>query len=183
MRRRLVWALPALIGLVLAACSDLSRRIDLILPDAVRGLPDEGLRALPIRAWLAEKDVTAEALAGCIAEPCPLAAAIGVFRADGQSAAALRSAIRDPASLRTELTARRRASASWDKGTAVAVEPFAAGALRGFVVTMRRRDGERPVTGIVLARTESIPLRFVLGVAEDDRIIQAAESVARASLF
>ena len=143
MRRRLVWALSTLIGLVLAACTDLSRRIDLILPDAVWGLPDDGMRALPIRAWLAEKDVTAEALAGCIAESCPLSAAIGVFRADGRSAAALRSAIRDPASLRTELTARRRASsAGRDKGTAIAVEAFAAGALRGFVVSMTRRDAD-----------------------------------------
>jgi hypothetical protein len=167
----------AALAAALAACIDLPRYAALHFPSHVEGLPADGSwTALPLRAWLAEGEVRAEAVSACL-DPCAPRVAVGVFRATGAQARALAAALRDPEGLARALEHPTRP----DRPRAAARAQRLTGAVPGFALTLTRTDGTRPVHARVLARGAD-PLRFVLAIGEDPEAVARLAAEAATAL-
>jgi hypothetical protein len=160
----------------------------LYLPSPVEGIPSgTGWLALPLRPWIAEGPVRAEAVAACLGDDCAHEVAVGAFAAGGAEADALAAVIRDPARLKRGLEANDAADDDRRRRpvrTLVEVAPLAEDGLDGFRISLARADGARPPAyGAVLARREGDRLRFVVAVGPSAEGARAtALSVARAEL-
>lgn len=160
----------------------------LYLPASFEGVPSgAGWLALPLRPWIAEGPVRAEAIAACLGDGCAENVAVGAFAAEGAEAAALAAVIRDPARLKRGLEAHDAADDDRQRRTVrtlVEVAPLSEEGFDGFRISLARADGARPPAyGAVLARREGDRLRFVLAIgprAEGTRA--TAVAIARAEL-
>lgn len=168
---------------ILAAGALLGLSACLSLPASMEGAPaGEGWLALPLRAWIAEGDVRANAVAACLGEACGGEVVIGLFTAEGAEAAALSAVLRDPAKLRRGIEAsdaadtdRRRRSVR----TLVEILPLTEPGFDGFAVALSRADDARaPAHGAVLARADGARLRFVLAIGPNAARVRAAAAAA-----
>jgi hypothetical protein len=148
------------------------------VPAPVAGVPAGGpWVALPLRGWIAEGGIEAEAIAGCFAADCAPRAGVGVFRARGEDARVIAGLLRDPDRLARLLTQRRAAGAA-KRGprTAFSAAPLAAGDLVGFVLTLSRDDGGRAAHAVVLGAPRGAEIRFAIVVGESR---EGVENLAR----
>ena len=170
-------AASAVVAGLLAACIDLPRYAALHMPSHVEGLPADGSwTALPLRAWLAEGEVRAEAVSACL-DPCTPRVAVGVFSATGAQAKALSAALRDPDRLARALERPTRPERPRSRAQAERLS----GPIPGFALTLSRSDGTRPVHARILARGAD-PLRFVLAVGDDPETVARLATEAAAAL-
>jgi hypothetical protein len=140
------------------------------MPEAVSGLPTgSGWVALPLRAWIGERGIRAEAIAACIEPDCAPRAAVGVFRATGADARALVAILTDPEALTRFVAARDGADVAPQRRairTVATIERANEGGASGFVARLSRADGARPAHVIALGRETADGLRFVIVVGE-----------------
>ena len=173
---------------ILAAGALLALSACLSLPASMEGAPaGEGWLALPLRAWIAEGDVRANAVAACLGEACGGEVAIGVFAAEGAEAAALSAVLRDPAKLRRGIEASDAADTDGPRRsvhTLVEVFPLTEPGFEGFAVALSRADRARPPAhGAVLALADGGRLRFVLAIGPNAARVRAtAAAMARTQL-
>jgi hypothetical protein len=160
----------ASIGLVfaLAGC--------IYVPASVEGVPaGASWVALPLRGWLSEGSVRAEAITACFAPDCAPRAGVGVFRATGEEARAIDAILRKPERLARQLEQRAEAGRSGKPPAAKAVPtvaPMREGGMAGFALDLVRADGSRAAHAVVLGKPSGEALRFVMVIGEDEPAIQ-----------
>jgi hypothetical protein len=177
-------AAAALAGL--AGCINVPRAFDLLAPSRVAGLPAGApWVALPLGSWIAESEATPHAIAACLDASCPARLAVGLFEARGEEARMLSAILDDPQRLRRALQAQDAADVGRARAvrTAIAVEPWSEGSLRGFAIRLARADNTRPAFGAVLAARSAGLIRFAIAVgAEPEAVRRTVAEVAAANL-
>jgi hypothetical protein len=170
----------------LAGCIDIPRAFDLLMPSGVAGLPAGApWTALPLRSWIAESEARPQGIAACVDPACPAPLAVGVFEAKGDEARLLAEVLDEPQKLQRALEAQDAADVGRAQAirTAVAIEPWSDGALRGFAIRLSRADNARQAYGAVLATRAADPIRFAIAVGADAEAVQhIAREVAAANL-
>lgn len=108
------------------------------IPRTVPGLPPgDPWTALPLRAWIADKEIEAEAITGCFTPECPQRVAVGLFRARGTAADVLARLLADPAPLaRAVAEGRPRPGLARPRRLAAGAETLTLGSFRAVLVTM-----------------------------------------------
>jgi hypothetical protein len=171
------------LSLALAGCAAFDRAMEISFPPEVPGLPaDEPWVALPIGGWVHDGGVSADAIEACFAGSCPQAGAVGVFRAEGEQAAALAEIAAHPDLLKTYLEQRSRQPKGRRKPQPVtaSLEPLAAGRLRGFALRLSRTDGSRAAYGALLVSpaADGRLTALIVFAADPTALRRLAEGVA-----
>jgi hypothetical protein len=147
----------------------------LYAPASVEGVPaDASWVALPLRGWLSEGGVRAEAITACFAPDCTPRAGVGVFRATGEEARMIGAILRKPERLARHLEERADARRSGKPPAATAVPtvaPVQDRGAAGFALDLAREDGSRAAHAVVLGKPSGEALRFVIVIGEDEAAI------------
>lgn len=178
---RIAAALAGIACLGLTSCVEVVRFLDLTVADALVGAPP-GSVSLPIRAWMTEGEITAQALSACFEPGCSPRLAIGLFRAQGRSARTIRSILDDPDRLRREIDRRRDLHIPSVPARPVVTEvaKLSEGGMPGLVISLR--SGQAEASGVVFASTGSEPLRFLFAIGAGPAVVDMARRVARTTL-
>lgn len=133
---------------VLAGCA--------FLPAAIDGVPAAlPWTTLPLRPWIAEGGVHADAISLCDAPHCAKGTVVGHFTATGDAARDLERTLRDPSRLKEMLDRmereKRERLAKRPKAPRPPASDVSVRALGdlSFEVIMMRPDGSHPMAGIV----------------------------------
>ncbi len=157
------------------------------VPRPVAGIPaDANWIALPLSGWIAEGDITIDAVSFCSnASACPEGTVVAALEAKAEAANALEKALEDPdrmARLLNEAAIRRARGTNAGRETKPAA-PTTALARRvtisqrpAIAVDILRGDGSRSASAIVAGRRDGEILRAVLVIA---RTADAATGTAR----
>jgi hypothetical protein len=161
---RAVYAGPALAlaCALLAGC--------LYVPEPVQGVPSGGgWVSLPLRGWIAESAVRADAIAACFAPDCAPRVGVGIFRASGEEARTVQSVLRDPERLTRFIAERDAADSTAQRKslrTVASIETLREGGAQGFFASLSREDGSRPAYTAVIGAQARDAFRFAIVIGE-----------------
>jgi hypothetical protein len=141
-------------------------------PQPVDGLSDDrSWLALPLRRWLADDRAEPEAVAICLPSDCGSGMVVSVVRTRGKDADEAETILNAPERLARALeTMRDRKS---KVRTVASVRKLESGAVRGFLLTLARADGDRPAFGAALGSRTAEGLRIVLAIGSDPNEVEA----------
>lgn len=176
-KRPVLWlAAASLLGL--AGCLDIGLVSSIAFPPTIAGLdPAQPWVPLPVGSWVTEGRIEAQAIVGCFG--CTPAAAVGLFRAEGEAGAKLLQIAGAPDALvsfleRGDAEARRKGRKP--PNIVAAADRVREGAWTGFAIRMSRPDGSRPASGVALAHSSGGSVRLLIVVAASE---DAARRIAR----
>lgn len=174
-RRMLALATAGAIFAAIAGCMYLPRYID--------GVPTgEPWSALPLRGWITDNGIRAEAITACFTSDCPQKVAVASLIADGTTADELARLLANPKPLlRLVATGRPRPRGPNPKPLLATSEPLQLERFSGFLMTISKPDGKgRPAHAIALGRREASELHLLLLVGENrEALLHVAQQAAR----
>jgi hypothetical protein len=155
------------------------------LPRYVEGIPTtEPWSALPLRGWMTNDGIRAEAITACFAADCPQKIAVASLIAEGKSAVELARLLTNPAPLVKAIsTGRTLPRRPAPKPLLATHELIRLGAFSGFLITIRTRDGKaRAAYAMALGSPMGQELHILMLVGQDrDALLHSAQQATAAN--